>query len=66
MPEYDGVCSRKHAAVEAIEEAVRTIADRNNHLNEGEEFDQLNQLKGKTEQYEQNVEMYKTKYSEAK
>jgi hypothetical protein len=45
MPGYDNVRTRKHSAVEATEEAARSIAERNNHLTESDEFDRLMELK---------------------
>jgi len=65
MPENNSVCQKKCAAVEATEEAVQSIVKRNNHLHECEEFDRLNQLKEWIEQYEQKVESYKAKYTQA-
>ena len=66
MSEYNGIRIKKYAAVEATEEAVQAIADRNNHLHECEELDCLSQLKEKIEQYEQKADMYKAKYKKAK
>ena len=45
MPGYDNVRTRKHSAVEATENAARSIAERNNHLTESDEFDRLMELK---------------------
>ena len=66
MLENNSVCQTKYAAVEATEDAVRAIAERNNHLHECEEFDILNQLKERIKHYEQQEESYKAMYMQAK
>ena len=62
MPDIENVCTRKHSAVEATEQEIGSIADRNSHLIESDEFDQLIELKKKREKQELKIEKFKLKY----
>jgi hypothetical protein len=66
IPDFDSVCNRKHAVVEATEDATRAIATRNFNFHESEEFDWLNKLSEKSEQYEQKLEICNCMYSHMK
>jgi len=62
----ENVCTRKYSAVKATEEAVRSIADRNSHLTESDEFNRLMESKKKREKQELKIEKCKLKYKELK
>ena len=66
IPYLDNVRISKHSAVEATEDAARSIAARSCHLHEIKEFDWLNTLREESEQYEQKSEKCMSKYCEAK
>jgi hypothetical protein len=66
MPGSANVRTRKHSAVEATEEAARSIAERNNHLTESDEFDRLMELKKMREKKALKIAKCRLKYQQLK